>query len=462
MAGPTLTDTMPELDDLMTWSVDKAFIAAQREIAPVGKDGENKDQRYNFRQAEDVIRVCSGAMRKYGLRIFPARVLSREHQTRGKMNVTIIEVEWAVRGPQGDVMDTPIVTIGEAADASDKATNKAMTASEKYALLQAFKIEVKPGDLDDGDRDHPHGVRSPLDWYLERLRLANVWYSRDELRRVLDVAANNNMLSAPMPDNPQCTLEQYVLMRGRQLVAEEQERERERAEQHEAFKAQMLVEHPTPGPAHDPWAVRPPQPTAGPPTVDNEEVPAEDTEPGEAPPAEERLPEQSEVQALVNGAKADADALTGIRARFGEAVLEQVVISSPWGQISANAAITLALDDIGSKASKKAPTAPRKVTPQEKATAKMLAEAQLQADALGVELHEHLAPVLPPGETDTSRLTSRVELQKLIAEQRPRTLAALIKAGHTAAAELYSRLGVYVPAANIDKIVAAVEADQPA
>ncbi|MFE1270620.1 ERF family protein [Streptomyces sp. NPDC058758] len=454
----------PDLDELMSWSVDKAFIAAQREIAPIGKDGTNQDQKYNFRQAEDVIRACSGPMRKYGLRIFPAEIISREHQSRGKMNVTIIEVRWAVRGPSGDVMDTGIVTVGEAFDASDKASNKAMTAAEKYALLQAFKIEVRPGDLDDGDRDHPTSVSSPIDAYLARLRRPDVWYSREGLHEVLNVAANHGMLQARIPDEPEITLEKYVLRRGRELADEIAEREKARAEAHDAFVAQMALENPTPGPENDPWAVPPTLRQGGSDLGEeehsendlSEEEPFGDPD-TEGTVEEPSLPDPALVQRLLDDARTDKQALAGIRDRFGAAALERIVVTSPWGQVNADSAITLALEDTAKTKPPTAPPAPpKRQTTQEKAKARMLIEARLQADMLGKEAHEHLAPVLPKGVTELERITSQVRLQKLIAEHRRAVLDAMNASGQTAAAELYSSAGMYVPARNIEAIVAAV------
>ncbi|MFJ8301350.1 ERF family protein [Streptomyces sp. NPDC094447] len=478
MAESTLDDTMPDLDELLSWPVDKAFIAAQREIAPVGKNGKNQDQKYNFRQAEDVIRACSGPMRKFGLRIFPTAILAREHQTRGKMNVTIIEVEWAIRGPQGDVMDIRVVTVGEAADASDKASNKAMTAAEKYALFQMFKIEVDPGDLDDGDRDHPAAVRSPIDYYLERLQLPEVWHSRERLREVLNVAANNQMLKATMPDNPMCTLEQYVLMRGRQLAAEEEERKQARAEEREALHAQMVVEHPTPGQAvNDPWAVRPGI-AAGVETEDNKGVNDGEAEPDasedaeaferdaedsevyehdafdEEDPAdnedqeeEPQLPDPALVEQLLHDAKGDDDplrALIRVRDRFGTEALERIIVASPWGQISAAAAIGLAMDE----------ATPKRKTTQDTAKGRLLVEAGFQADMLGVTLAQHIGPIMPKGKSDPRAVTALVKLQKLIGDSRADVVEAMRAAGQSVAAEMYSRVGPYVPCRGIDKIAA--------
>jgi predicted RNA-binding protein with PIN domain len=53
-------------------------------------------------------------------------------------------------GADTDWTSVTVTTIGEAADTSDKATNKAMSAALKYALIQTFSVPTK--DMDDADR----------------------------------------------------------------------------------------------------------------------------------------------------------------------------------------------------------------------------------------------------------------------------------------------------------------------
>ncbi|MEU3501191.1 ERF family protein [Streptomyces hundungensis] len=457
MADTTI-DPQPDLDELMKWSVDKAFTAAMREIAAVGKDGTNTHHRYNFRQAEDVVRACSGPMRKYGLKMFP-KIISREHQTRGTNNVTVLEVEWVFRGPSGDTMSDTVTTVGEAADVSDKASNKAMTASEKYALLQAFKIEVDAGDLDDGDRDHPQSVRSPIDWYLEQLRRPEVWYSATALRELVAKAESNGMLKVAMPHNPFCTLEEYIIARGRQVVAETEERDQQRAESREAALAQMAAEHPAP--ATQSSAAPPPAPSPASPPAPQKESPSP-------------LPKASEIQGLIAEAQSSSAALEALRAEVGEETLQRVVIESRWGKMSAAAAIAMALLELGSPPAPPA-AEPQESTPEparpkrkhrsateERARVRMLTEAEIQAHMLNVSVHEHLADVLPAGSVDPTDVSSGVALQHLIRDARPDVLAALIQRGYTKAAELYAALGTGVPAPNIDAIVLAInEAQQP-
>ena len=62
-----------------------------------------------------------------------------------------VEMRFRIYGPDGSHVD--VVTWGEARDAADKATNKAMTGAFKYAIMQAFMVPTQ--DLQDADQFSP-------------------------------------------------------------------------------------------------------------------------------------------------------------------------------------------------------------------------------------------------------------------------------------------------------------------
>jgi hypothetical protein len=74
-----------------------------------------------------------------------------------------------------------ISTIGEAMDSGDKATNKAMSAAYKYALMQAFCIPTE-GDNDSENQTHEVMSESTFDKDLEKISSAN----KDNLRKVYE------------------------------------------------------------------------------------------------------------------------------------------------------------------------------------------------------------------------------------------------------------------------------------
>jgi hypothetical protein len=71
------------------------------------------------------------------------------------MKVALMTVRFRFMASDGSYVD--VVTIGEGADSGDKASNKAMTAAQKYALTLTFTVPFE--DQEDGDRTSPeaHG-----------------------------------------------------------------------------------------------------------------------------------------------------------------------------------------------------------------------------------------------------------------------------------------------------------------
>ena len=136
----------------MTQSVYKAICAVQSELSKIGitKDHHNKQQGYQFRGIDDCYNALSPLLAKNGLCILP-RVLARtctERQTAkgGTLFFVAVEVEFDFVAAE-DGSKHVVKTFGEAMDSADKATNKAMSAAYKYAVMQAFAIPTE-GDND--------------------------------------------------------------------------------------------------------------------------------------------------------------------------------------------------------------------------------------------------------------------------------------------------------------------------
>ncbi|MFB8025894.1 MULTISPECIES: ERF family protein [unclassified Streptomyces] len=474
-----------------TLTVDQAMIEVMREIGPVGKNGRNTHHGYDFRAQEDIVAAARGPMARHGLRMLP-RVISHQHFTRGPMNVAILEVEYTFRGPAGDTMP-PILVIGEGADPSDKATNKAMTAAKKYGYIQAFEIA---DGAEDGDRDSPVAVRNPLDWYIERLDRADVWQNAKALHNLLERATAAGHDGLHMPDRPEFTLRQVIEVRGQKLLEEEQERKTRRAAEAAAVRAQMSVEYPTPPDLYEdewsqavPASSRPPvaqspQPSWSPPPAltppTPTPVPAQTwTAPPQQPPAPP-LPDAGVVERQLSRALSDPSQaeqqLHALRAQYGAAPLSQTVINSDWGPVDANSAITMALMSVARPAPVTPPTPtpaqpqesaptpqqqpqrgklsePRRIRTQmgaeERARANMISEVQFQAQMLGLNTLEFVAHLLPEGGTEVDDILGGVRLHNLILENRPKVINALIEKNLSRAAEEYEAFGERVPARNI-------------
>lgn len=141
----------------------KAITQVTAEMAKVGISKDRKNTQgsgYNFRGIDDVYNALAALIAEKGLVILP-RVTSREITERtsksgGALFYVILNVEFdfvsAIDGSKHTV-----VTMGEAMDSGDKATNKAMSAAYKYAALLTFCI---PTEGDNDTENQTHEVKS--------------------------------------------------------------------------------------------------------------------------------------------------------------------------------------------------------------------------------------------------------------------------------------------------------------
>lgn len=116
----------------------------------ISKSRRNQQQGYSFRGIDDIYNAISSLLGEHGLCILP-RVLSRdvvERQTAkgGVLFYVTVDVEFDFVSAEDGSRHT-VKTYGEAMDSADKATNKAMSAAYKYAVMQAFAIPTE-GDND--------------------------------------------------------------------------------------------------------------------------------------------------------------------------------------------------------------------------------------------------------------------------------------------------------------------------
>lgn len=138
-------------------NVIEAILAVMRDVRAVGKDGENKEQGFNFRGIDGTVNALGPAMRKHGLVVLP-RLVRKEHEqvtTRNNrtMNSVHVEVEYHFYGP-GGVQDTVVaVTSGESFDSGDKGTAKAMSVAFRTALLQGFALPTQERDPDEDSHE---------------------------------------------------------------------------------------------------------------------------------------------------------------------------------------------------------------------------------------------------------------------------------------------------------------------
>lgn len=131
-----------------------------KEIGAIGKNQKNSAQGFKFRGIDDFVNSLYPALTKHGVFMAP-RCVSEQHElkevTRGSgkagvdKHVTIL-MEYDFFAEDGSK-----VTVGpipaEGLDSGDKATNKALSAALKYALIQTFSIPTE--DMAEADLDSP-------------------------------------------------------------------------------------------------------------------------------------------------------------------------------------------------------------------------------------------------------------------------------------------------------------------
>lgn len=116
------------------------------DVGAIGKRGRNTFQKYNFRGIDDVLNELHGLLAKHKVFVCPKvltenrQLIEREAGKAPIMSVSL-QVQYTFATDDGSGID--VVTIGEAMDTSDKASNKAMSAAFKYALLQTFAIPTE-------------------------------------------------------------------------------------------------------------------------------------------------------------------------------------------------------------------------------------------------------------------------------------------------------------------------------
>lgn len=138
----------------------KKMSEVMKDIGFIGKNQKNSAQGFKFRGIDDLLNTLYPSLIKHGVFISP-KCVSEEHlikdvtRSNGKAGVdkhVAIQMEYTFYAEDGSK-----VTVGpipaEGIDSGDKATNKALSAALKYALIQTFSIPTE--DTVDGDSTSP-------------------------------------------------------------------------------------------------------------------------------------------------------------------------------------------------------------------------------------------------------------------------------------------------------------------
>ena len=145
-----MTDTTPT-----PRPIHAALAQVALDLGPIGKNERNTQQGFNYRGIETIMAKAGPLLAANGVVVLPAvvdRVLEMVPVgSQGKTwRLVTLTVEFTFVGPDGSTLTAR--TVGEGSDPGDKASNKAMSAAFKYALLQVLGIA---DGHDDSDADGP-------------------------------------------------------------------------------------------------------------------------------------------------------------------------------------------------------------------------------------------------------------------------------------------------------------------
>jgi len=133
-----------------------AAVTAELSKVGISKDSKNQSQGYAFRGIDQVYGALSPLLSKHGLCILPRvtdrQVIERQNRQGTALFYVTLTVEFDFVAAEDGSKHT-VITVGEAMDSGDKASNKAMSAAYKYAAFQAFCIPTE-GDNDADSQTH--------------------------------------------------------------------------------------------------------------------------------------------------------------------------------------------------------------------------------------------------------------------------------------------------------------------
>jgi hypothetical protein len=137
----------------------RAIVAIMRAVEPIAKSQKNTEQKYNFRGIDQVYNAVHPHFAEHGV-FSTSTIIKAEHKEGSSKKGTsyvhaILTMQYTFWAEDGSSVSTEVV--GEGMDYSgDKASNKAMSAADKYAILQLLKIPTASVDSDGLPVEHPN------------------------------------------------------------------------------------------------------------------------------------------------------------------------------------------------------------------------------------------------------------------------------------------------------------------
>jgi hypothetical protein len=131
-------------------TVQEALTKVMNDVREVAKNDRNTQQNFSFRGIDAVVNAVAPALRRHGVVVVPDLVsidyLPFTSSKGTAMMCARVVVTYVFCGPGGDRLTTTVP--GEAMDAGDKSTAKAMSVAFRTALLQSLALPTDDVDPD--------------------------------------------------------------------------------------------------------------------------------------------------------------------------------------------------------------------------------------------------------------------------------------------------------------------------
>jgi hypothetical protein len=130
----------------MSTNINTAILEIMGEVSYVQKE-RSKDVKYTLKTENAVIQALRPAMLKHGVFMYPVGVHDIQQnqfeagQYKNVWNRLVCVHVYRFQHAESDT-HIDVEVLGDGADTGDKAGNKSMTTSKKYALLQTFLLET--------------------------------------------------------------------------------------------------------------------------------------------------------------------------------------------------------------------------------------------------------------------------------------------------------------------------------
>lgn len=170
-----------------------AAVAARMCEKGVEKSRRNEQQGYQFRGIDQFYNALAPALAAERLCILPrctSRTVTERTNAKGTaLFYVVVAVEFDVVSAEDGSKHTVGPFYGEAMDSGDKATNKALSAAYKYAVMQMFAIPVEGQTIDSEVDTHEaapqldNAIVTALEAAQSHADVAKVWNGIDRESR---------------------------------------------------------------------------------------------------------------------------------------------------------------------------------------------------------------------------------------------------------------------------------------